>query len=208
MMSLMQKFHEPRWTLISKKLQELHGISGKTAKQCRERWNNQLSYAVNNSPWTDEEEKQLITLHRKYGNRWAVIAENLTGRPENAVKNHFYSRIRRNLRRHNKKNKEAKILATVQEILNNAELLDLLLYQWSDQRSLKLPEEQTSERKISEMQINQAEWEWPEDQLKREELVAEWMNSMCCANLYVTWYFWSFAQLSGEGLVPRDSEEP
>ena len=50
---LMGLFPEAKWTEISKKLHEL-GISGRTGKQCRERWFNHLSPDIRKDKWSDE----------------------------------------------------------------------------------------------------------------------------------------------------------
>ena len=40
--------------------------------------------------------------HQKYGNKWTEIAKLFHGRTDNDIKNHFYSMLRRSLRRINK----------------------------------------------------------------------------------------------------------
>jgi len=44
----------------------------------------------------------IFKAHRKYGNKWADISKYLVGRTDNSIKNHFYSTLRKSLRRINK----------------------------------------------------------------------------------------------------------
>lgn len=44
----------------------------------------------------------MFEAHQKYGNKWTEIAKNFEGRTDNDIKNHFYSMLRRSLRRVNK----------------------------------------------------------------------------------------------------------
>lgn len=55
-----------------------------------------------------EEEKKLFEGQRKIGNKWAEIAKLLPGRTDNVVKNHFYSTLRRQLRKIGRMVKEIK----------------------------------------------------------------------------------------------------
>lgn len=52
--------------------------------------------------WPRQDELRLFDLHNQLGNKWAVIGGQLSGRTDNAVKNHFYSRLRKALKRLNR----------------------------------------------------------------------------------------------------------
>jgi len=97
--SLVDEYGTKKWTLISHKLQEKFKIGGRSGKQCRERWHNHLNPIVKKGPLTPQEEEIVFKAQREYGNKWADIAKKLNGRTDNVVKNHFYSTLRRQLRK-------------------------------------------------------------------------------------------------------------
>ena len=45
--------------------------------------------------WTEEDDRKLFTLFKKYGSKWSIIAKEYKNRTENQVKNRFYSTLRR-----------------------------------------------------------------------------------------------------------------
>jgi len=50
-------------------------IEGRTAKQCRERWVNNLDPSINKGAWSPAEDALMIQLHTELGPSWAAIAK-------------------------------------------------------------------------------------------------------------------------------------
>jgi hypothetical protein len=64
-------------------------IPGRTGKQCRERWVNQLDPTLNAGVWTPEEDQVLMSEQRFRGNAWVQIALALPKRSPNSIKNRW-----------------------------------------------------------------------------------------------------------------------
>ncbi|KAJ6244494.1 hypothetical protein M0813_21080 [Anaeramoeba flamelloides] len=66
-------------------------VPGRNSKQCRERWRNQLDPEIDRSPITEEEDRLLIEKIAEIGNKWCKLSVLFPGRPDNMLKNHWYS---------------------------------------------------------------------------------------------------------------------
>lgn len=77
-----------KWSECSKFLKK------RSAKQCRERWLNNLDPRINRDQWTEEEDKKIYELYKKYGTSWSKVSKEMIGRTENSIKNRFYSSVR------------------------------------------------------------------------------------------------------------------
>ena len=82
--------HGPRkWTKCSRR------IEGRCGKQCRERWMNNLDPTVKRGNWTEREQSLIFRQLKTNWSSWSRTAKRLQGRTENAIKNYFYSSVRR-----------------------------------------------------------------------------------------------------------------
>lgn len=136
--------HKISWGNICK------SIKGRTAKQCRERWLNNVNPDIRRDEWTAEEDSIILKFQKIYPNRWAVIARELKGRTENSVKmrcvtllrkdnNTVENKSRNRKRKHivinkehkcdkkNKKQREIKIMQELQKQLVEMQQQSLLL---------------------------------------------------------------------------------
>ncbi|KAJ4976359.1 hypothetical protein NE237_001465 [Protea cynaroides] len=84
--------HGPRdWSSIRSK-----GLLPRTGKSCRLRWVNKLKPDLKTGcKFSGEEERVVIDLQEKFGNKWARIATYLPGRTDNDVKNFWSTRLKR-----------------------------------------------------------------------------------------------------------------
>lgn len=64
-------------------------------KSCRLRWANHLRPNLKKEAFTPEEERLIIQLHAKLGNKWSRMAIHLPGRTDNEIKNYWNTRKKR-----------------------------------------------------------------------------------------------------------------
>ena len=68
---------------------------GRSGKQCRERYINQLDPSINWLPFTYEEDITILEWQLIVGNRWTFIMKKLSGRTANQIKNRYNSLIKK-----------------------------------------------------------------------------------------------------------------
>jgi hypothetical protein len=76
------------WEELSKR------IPGRSAKQCRERWQFRLHPDVSKAPFEVWEDDLIVNERVAMGNHWAQIAAKLPGRTSCSVKNRWYTVLR------------------------------------------------------------------------------------------------------------------
>jgi hypothetical protein len=77
-----------RWAKIAELL------PGRLGKHCRNRWCQHLSPNVRKGDWGLDEDYAILKGHAQHGNRWALIARDMLGRTDNAIKNRFHSSMK------------------------------------------------------------------------------------------------------------------
>ncbi|KAL6143894.1 hypothetical protein ACLB2K_054589 [Fragaria x ananassa] len=93
LMEYVKKHGEGNWNAVQKN----SGLA-RCGKSCRLRWANHLRPNLKKGSLTAEEERIIIELHAKYGNKWARMASQLPGRTDNEIKNYWNTRMKRRQR--------------------------------------------------------------------------------------------------------------
>ncbi|XP_022148321.1 transcription factor MYB59 isoform X2 [Momordica charantia] len=73
---------------------QLLGLN-RTGKSCRLRWVNYLHPGLKRGKMSSQEERLVLELHAKWGNRWSKIARKLPGRTDNEIKNYWRTHMRK-----------------------------------------------------------------------------------------------------------------
>lgn len=100
LLSIIEDSSDIDWVLISQQM------GNKSARQCRERWQNYLDPRLQKGNWTQDEDKQIITRFNEMGPHWNAIARSLAGRSGNSVRNRYMVLKRRKDKKESPKKNE------------------------------------------------------------------------------------------------------
>lgn len=87
--SLVKPNGENDWSKIAKSLEK------RTARQCRDRWNNYLNPSLNKDDWNPEEDELLLKLFEEKGPQWKTLSNIFNGRSINNVRNRCFKLVRK-----------------------------------------------------------------------------------------------------------------
>ncbi|KAK9133379.1 hypothetical protein Scep_012907 [Stephania cephalantha] len=93
LMEYVKKHGEGNWNAVQKN----SGLS-RCGKSCRLRWANHLRPNLKKGSFSPDEERLILELHSKLGNKWARMAAQLPGRTDNEIKNYWNTRVKRRQR--------------------------------------------------------------------------------------------------------------
>lgn len=86
--SLVGSKHIKNWDQVAEYL------PGRTARQCRDRYNSALNKEIVHRPWTPEEDEIIITKRQELGPKWVQISSFLKNRSGNDIKNRWHKYIK------------------------------------------------------------------------------------------------------------------
>jgi hypothetical protein len=77
------QYGDSKWNQISRRL------SGRSSRQCKERWFSYLAPHVVHSPWTEEDDQLLLSKIDEVGHNWKLLEMLFPGRSNISIKNHW-----------------------------------------------------------------------------------------------------------------------
>jgi hypothetical protein len=80
---LVKAYGEKDWLTIAALM------TGRTPRQCRERWRHYLAPSIVSTPFTLEEDARLLEKHRELGSKWKAMAVSFEGRTDINLKNRW-----------------------------------------------------------------------------------------------------------------------
>jgi hypothetical protein len=94
-------------------------IPGRSSNQCRERWTYRIGPGLNKNPFEKWEDELIVQEREKFGNHWTLISSHLPGRTSCAVKNRWYSVLRKHYRKRGVPKQSDTMPLTIAELLSH-----------------------------------------------------------------------------------------
>ena len=82
---LLKKLVEEYGTLEWSKIASM--MPGRSGRQCRDRWSNYIDPNIIQTPWTKQEDADLLRKYHEIGAHWRILANCFPGRSINGVRN-------------------------------------------------------------------------------------------------------------------------
>lgn len=86
--ALVEELGDRDWFLISRQM------NGRTQRQCRERWRNNLCSNIVKTKWTEQEDETLRVKFKKYGPKWKFFEVFFPGRTSYNIRNRWNCLLR------------------------------------------------------------------------------------------------------------------
>lgn len=100
----------------------------RTGKSCRLRWVNYLHPGLKRGKMTLQEERLVLELHAKWGNRWSRIARKLPGRTDNEIKNYWRTHMRKKAQQRKQDNSPSSPSSNCCSSSSTVTTVDLMLF--------------------------------------------------------------------------------
>ncbi|CAI9268794.1 unnamed protein product [Lactuca saligna] len=150
------KLHgEGRWNSVAK----LTGLK-RNAKSCRLRWVNYLRPDLKRGRITPHEERIILELHARWGNRWSTIARSLPGRTDNEIKNYWRTHFK----------KKGGIMSSEESAKLKTRLLKRQKFQQEQQKQLFLQKNEDMKRVLLLLEESDNKVTWSHQDMVNNEI--------------------------------------
>lgn len=83
------------WTKVCNMMKTQFPSHDWSESKCKSHWEEIINGPDSKKPWTEQEELEMLVVHKLCNNKWSSVAGLLKGRNNNSIKNRFYSIFRK-----------------------------------------------------------------------------------------------------------------